>query len=394
MKILCVSPGYFPAFRFGGPVASVHGLNKALVKKGIDVTVYATNAGLRNDVLVDQEVDVEGVRVTYFSFAKLLEFTGTTGWQFSLKMTKALKSELKKFDLVHIHAVWNYPTAVATYYCMKYDIPYIIAPRGTLYPETIRKYYWKKLPYYYLLAKRFMESAAAIHYTTHDELEKCHKSLGFKNKAMVIPNGIDVSEYNNLPGRDVLEERYPVLKGKKVILFLGRLNWKKGLDILIKAYSKLTESRDDLHLLIVGNDNGGYKKRVMSWINGCGIDHKVTFTGMLKGSDKLAVLAGSDIFVLPSYSENFGMAVVEAMASGLPVVISNKVGIYREVEKHKAGVVVECEPESLYRGIKYVLGDENFAKELSINGRRLAENYYGINKVADMMIDAYGRTLR
>lgn len=394
MKILCISPGYFPAFRFGGPVASVHGLNKALVRKGIEVMVFATNAGLGNSVPVDQEVDVEGVKAIYFSFAKLFEFTGATGWQFSWKMTRALKSELKKFDLAHIHAVWNYPTAVATYHCMKYGIPYIIAPRGTLYPETIRKYYWKKLPYYYLIAKRFMESAAAIHYTTHDELEKCHTSLGLKNQAMVIPNGIDVSEYSNVPRRSVLEERYPALKGKKVILFFGRINWKKGLDILAKAFEKLARERKDFHLLIAGPDEGGYEKKVRGWFEEEGVSGQVTFAGMLEGERKQEALAGSDLFVLPSYSENFGMSVIEAMACGLPVVISNKVGICREVEKHKAGVVVECEPESLYGGIKSVLSDDNLAKGLSINGQKLVRDCYDINRVADMMVNAYKGILR
>ena len=114
---------------------------------------------------------------------------------------------------------------------------------------------------------------------------------------------------------------------------------------------------------------------------------------MLTGREKLEVLAGSDIFVLPSYSENFGMAVVEAMACGLPVVISNKVGIYREVEENKAGIVVDPNAESLYKGIKLLLENPELKKEIAVNGRKLVEEYYDIDKVAERMIEAYEEIL-
>lgn len=393
MKLLCVIPSYYPAFQFGGPIYSAHSLNKALVKKGVDVTVYSTSVGLDGKVLVNQEVEVDGVKVTYFAFTKFFEFLGATGWQFSLPMRRALKNNLKAFDIVYIVAIWNCPTAVAVHYCKKYKKPYVISPRGHLYPYTAGKKSWKKLPYYHLIAKRDLKNAAAIHYTTEDEAEKCHSFLGLKNQAIIIPNGIVLSEFNDLPPKESLTNRYPILKDKKVILFLGRINWKKGLDILVKAYAELAKKGNDIHLLIVGNDEEGYGEKVKKWIKDYELWDRVTFTGMLTGKDKLQALVGSDVFVLPSYSENFGMAVVEAMASGLPVAISNKVGIYKEVGKNKAGIVVECNVESLYRGIKSVLDNENLAEELSINGKKLVENYYDIDKVADRMIEVYEKIL-
>jgi len=143
MKLLCVIPSYWPAFQFGGPIYSVHGLNNALVKKGIDVTVYATNVGLGKKVLLNQEVNVNGVKVTYFTFIKFFEFLGTTGWQFSWCITKALKKNLKKYDIIYIPGIWNYPSVIAGYYCRQYNKPYIIAPKGMLYPYTIKKKDWK-----------------------------------------------------------------------------------------------------------------------------------------------------------------------------------------------------------------------------------------------------------
>lgn len=393
MKLLCVSPSYRPAFQYGGPIASIHALNKALVKRGVGVTVYATNAGLDGKVPVNQEVDVDGVKVTYFGFVNFLEFIGRTGWQFSWQITNALKKTLKAFDLIHINAVWNYPAAVTAYYCRKYKKPYIIAPRGTLYPYTIGRNAWKKWPYYKLVAKRDLKGAAAIHYTTEDELEKCHSFLGLNNTAIIIPNGIDLSEFNVLPEKGKLRGRYPFLKAKKVVLFLGRIHWKKGLDLLAKAYGRLARERRDVHLLIVGSDEGGYEKKVRGWLEDESVLDQVTFTGMLNGKEKIEAFAGSDIFVLPSYSENFGMAVIEAMACRLPVVISNQVGVYRELQRAEAGLIVRLDSADLYSALIRLLDNGKEALEIGKQGRKLVEEQFAIEKVADRMIEAFKRVV-
>lgn len=424
MKVLCVVPSYFPALQYGGPIFSVHGLNKALLQKGVDVTVYTTNVGLEGELLVNQEVNVDGVKVFYFEYVRFFEFVGSTGWQYSPRMTRALKENLKAFDMAYIVAVWNYPVLIAAYYCRKYGKPYIISPRGLLYPVATSKKFWKKLPYYYLVAKRSLKYATGIHYTTEDEVEKCHSSLGLKNKAIVIPNGVSSYQFEDPQRTDKFKNRYRLLNGKKVILFLSRISWKKGLDLLVDAYAKLVEERDDIHLVIVGNDDEGYSKKVKQWVKNHGLNYvdygcyqqsgikggrikskngirkeaeekdiKVTFTGMLEGNEKFEALMGSDIFVLASYSENFGMAVVEAMACGIPVIISNQVGIHTKVEENRAGLVTECDAGSVYRCMKLILDDNNLAKKLSENGKRLVSNYYRMDRVSDMMLDLFEKTV-
>jgi len=390
MKLLCVTPSYWPAFRYGGPIASNHNLNRALVKKGIDVTVYTTNVGLDKKISLNQEVNVNGVKVTYFNFIKFFEFLGTTGWQFSLELTHALKRNLNSVDIVYLPAVWNYPTTVAVYYCRKYRKPYIVALKGVLYPYTKNKNAWKKWPYYKLFAEKNIKNATAIHYTSEDEAIRCHSLfLGLKNQAIIIPNGIELSEFNNLPARDNLRKRYPILKDKKIILFLGRINWIKGLDILVKAYSRLVKERDDVHLLIVGSDEKGYGEKVRSWLKNEGVLERVTFAGMLSGREKLEAFAGSDVFVLPSYSENFGMAVVEAMACNLPVIISDKVGIYEEVEKAKAGFIIHTDENELYSAMVKILDNKQESLEMGRRGRKLVEEHFASEKVADKMIKVF-----
>jgi len=394
MKLLCVIPAYWPAFQLGGPIFSVHNLNKTLVKKGIDVSVYTTNTGLAGSVPVNQEFNIDGVKVTYFVFTNFFESLGVTGWQFSLSLTAALRKNLKLFDIVYIVSIWNYPIAIAAYYCRQFKKPYIISPRGLLYPYAIGKKSWKKWPYYQLITKKDLQGAAAIHYTTRDESERCHLALGLKNTAVVIPNGIDLCEFKDLPSKEKLRQRYPAIKDKKVILFLGRINRKKGLDILIEAYSVLAKKRNDVHLLIVGNDEAGYIRKVKKWVRGYGIEKGVTFTGMLTGKEKLEAYAGSDIFTLPSYSENFAIATVEAMACGMPIVISNKVGICEEIKKNRVGIVVNTNAESLYNGINFLLENPELKTGMAINGRRFIEERYDINKVADMMIQVYDELIK
>jgi len=395
MKLLCVIPSYWPAFQYGGPIASNHNLNMALAKKGIDVTVYTTNVGLNGKIDINnKKVNINGVKVVYFNYTKLFEPIGTTGWQFSWCMTEALKKNLKKYDITYIPAIWNYPAVIAGYYCRQYSKPYIIAPKGSLYPYTIKKKEWKKWPYYKLFAEKNIKSATAIHYTSEDEAEKCHLRLALKNKAIIVSNGIDLSEFTVLPDRERIMEHYPILKDKKIILFLGRINWKKGLDILVKAYSRLAKERSDIHLLIVGSNEGGYEKKLRRWLKNEGVLERVTLTGMLSGREKLEAFIGSDVFVLPSYSENFGMAVVEAMACNLPTIISNQVGICKEVKSARAGLVIHTDQDELYRALIELLDNKKKSLEIGRNGRKLVEEQFSIEKVADKMIKIFEEIIK
>jgi len=386
MRILCVVPVYFPAFQYGGPIASVHNLNKALVEKGIEVTVYATNAGLKGKVSTNQEINIDGVKVSYFDFFKIFEFLGPTGWQFSRSMTVALKKHLKEFDLIYLSAIWNYPTAIAAHYCRKYKKPYIVSVRGTLYPFTIRKKAWKKWLYYKLITRNDLEMASAIHYTTQDELEKCHSSLGLKNRAFVAPNIIDLAEYADLPPGSQFRNRYQIPQDKKIILFLGRIHWIKGLDTLIPAFAEVIK-KEPLAVLVLAGGDDGYKKTATELIKKRNLGEYVIFTGMLSGEEKTAALKDSDVFVLPSYSENFGMAVVEAMAFGLPVIITRNIGIASDVILAKAGLVVEKEEKELSEAILKILANPDLAKEMGQRGRRLVETEFSGSAVADKFIE-------
>lgn len=391
MKLLSVGSAYWPAFSLGGPILSSHNLHIGLKKYGVDVTVYTTNLGLADRVPLNREVDVDGIGVTYFPFSKYFEFTGPTGWQFSTEMTKALRNAIPRYDLISIGGVWDYPVAAAAYYCRKFKKPYVIFPHGLLYPETFGKKAWKKWPYYKLIAHKVLNSASAIHFTTLDEAERCSKFVGERTKSLVIPNSIQLAKFTNQPKEDYLRTKYPVLEDKKIILFLSRLNWKKGLDLLIDAFGRIAKTRSDVFLVIVGEDDGdGYRNVISRRISDSNLSSKVIMTGALYGTEKDSAYVYSDVFALSSYSENFGMVVVEAMAWGVPVLISNKVGLWRDVVARQAGLVSEANADDVYLNLKKLIENDALCGKLRENGLKMAGSF-DVDNIGRQAYEAYAK---
>ena len=385
MKILQIIPHYLPAYQYGGPIYSVHNLAKAMVEKGVDVSVWTTNLGLKNrdDVPFGKEVLIDGVRVFYFPII------GSFHYAFSPALMRYMDDRIKDFDIVHIQGVYQFHSLVAGYFARKYGIPYVLSPRGMLLPAFLKmKGKIKKKIYINLVEKKNLKKADLVHCTTEDEW-KGLGDLGISLKrTIVIPNGIPTEEIRGVPGERTFKEKYN-LSGKITILFLSRLIWSKGLDILISAFSKVVSQYRNTHLVLAGPDSEGYRSKVERWIRDEGIEDFVTFTGFLKDKQKLAALQGSDIFVQPSYSESFGMAAVEAMFAGLPVVLSKKVGIWDVIEKDNCGVIVDLKPESIAEGILHLLRNPEERLKMGERGRETAIREFSIDNVAEKMIEAY-----
>jgi len=384
MKILHVIANL--ATRYGGPSQAVIGMAKSLVEMGNEVTIFTTNQDGDGvlDVPVNTPVLNEGVKIYYFPIQNP-RFFGT-----SLPMAKALKKSLrhKEFDLVHIHSLYLFHGAVAAHYCRLYNIPYIIRPHGTLDPFLYQRSRKKKAVIEFLFENRNIKHAQALHYTTEEEKLLAQPFVN-NDKGFIVPNGLYLDEYNISITKGQFREKHPETKGKKVILFFSRLNFKKGLDLLIQAFGNIAEQRDDIHLVIAGPDNDGYGEKVRNWIDERNLNSRVTFTGMLTGRDKLEVLYDSDMFVLPSYSENFGISVIEAMICGLPVIISNKVNIYRELLQNHAGEVVNCDADDLTGKIIKLLDNPVYSKSISENGKALVQKYYQWSKVGQSLDHNY-----
>lgn len=382
MNVLHIVPTYYPAHRKGGPIQSIHALNKKLVRGGVNVTVYATDNFLDSNFIPRGEsVNVDGVSVYYFP----LTFRP---WEYSFKLHKALIKTVQNFDVVHITSMFRSASALGSYYSRKNKIPYIISPRGSLMKRPLEsKGFFKKI-YITLIEKIALNNAEAIHFTTDQEREEYEK-LGFTyNHSIVIPNGIDLEGFKEAQ-KGHFRKKFNILGDKKILLFLGRLNWIKGLDTLIPAFAEVIKKEPKAVLVLAGGDDGGYGKNVKFLISKFQLEDKVVFTGLLTGLDKIAAFQESDLFVLPSYSENFGMAVVEAMYFGLPVVITEGVGIAPSVEKAEAGLIISKNEDELVGAILEILNNPEKAKTMGENGRKLVKEEFDIEKVAERWIDAY-----
>lgn len=386
MKVLHVVPSL--ASGFGGPSTAAIELCRELVKQGLDVSIFTTDADIKGRLRVklNTVVDIDGIKVIYFPVQFFQKY------KFSLPLAKALRERIPFFDIIHIHSLFQFSTCIASYYCRKYQRPYIIRPLGHLDPFLLKRHRFRKFIYMSMFERKNLKHSSLIHFTTESE-RRLALSAGIEYPSFVVPMGIDLKRFSRLPLQDSFRLRYPELKNKKILLFLGRINFKKGLDILVRAFAYLLTERDDVHLVIAGPDDEGYSKKIKKFLKKEDILDMTTFTGMLLGEDKLAAFRDSEIFALPSYSENFGLSVVEAMACGTPAVISNKVGIYKELEENRAGLIVETDPESLLEGIQTLLDDEALRIKIAENGKKFVKEYFDIEKIAGSVIEIYRKVV-
>ena len=195
-----------------------------------------------------------------------------------------------------------------------------------------------------------------------------------------------------MPPKEEFQRRYPALDGKETILFLGRLHPKKGLDILTKAFAEIAHTRSNVHLVIVGPDEVGYRSKMQQELQNRGAASMATFTGPLGGRDKLAAFSAADIFVLPSYSEVLGLTVIEAMACGLPVIISRQC-YFPEVAEANAGLVIDTDPTQLAQALLRLIGEPQLRRDMGKRGQALVSQRYTWDKVADQMQQLYQMAL-
>jgi len=384
MKILHIIPTYIPAYRYGGPIQSVHSLNVGLVENGADVTVYTTdiNGSDNLDVPLKTPVMIDGVKIFYFksSFPRF--------WFYSRSLHRFLAEEGARFDIFHITSTFLAASTLGAYYAKKFKKPYIISPRGNFMLSPFRKKNLKKSIYSWLIEKRNLRDAAAIHFTSFMEEEE-YKKGGFPLKrGIVLANIIDVRRFALEDSPIKFRKKFRISDDKKIVLYLGRLGWIKGFDTLIPAFKKVIEQKPNTILALVGGDDG-YKNSILRLIEQFKLDKNVLLTGMLAGAEKNAALKESDIFVMPSYSESFGMSVIEAMLEGLPVIVTKGVGISDFINQAKAGIVVKKNEEELSKAILKILEDGGLAKKMGDNGRNFVKEEFSQDKIATQFLREY-----
>jgi glycosyltransferase involved in cell wall biosynthesis len=378
MKVLHIVHSLTP--EAGGNAKVVAGLTENLVRKGVKISVFTTlkTKGEQKKLFQPQGVDLFVFQQSFLS----------RWWSYHAKgLKKTLLQEMPKFDIVHIHDIWHYPNFAAYQAAKKAGKPYIISTHGTLEPWALKYHGLKKRIYMALVQKRILQEAAALHALTDEEI-KYSQAFGIDKIIIKIPNGINPQEFQNLPPRKELERLFPILQEKKIILFLGRIHPIKGLDLLAKAFGRVAREQKDVFMLIVGPDNDAYQAKIEKMLQTEDVLDKVIFTGMLNGRKKMAALNGADIFVLPSYSEGFSIAVLEAMICGLTVIITRQCN-FPEVAEVKAGMVIEPDVDQIANSLTKLLNEPYLCKEMGKNGQQLVINKFTWDKIVDKMIKLY-----
>lgn len=386
MKILLVIPGIGDVY--GGTSKVAIEFAQALGKLGIDIDIVTTNAnGLEDlDVPLRTWLNQKLYRIQYFPRWHIGDY------KLSTSLTKWLFNNVTNYDLVHTIAVFSYPVSITHLACKTHNIPYINSPHGMLEPWALSYKSWKKKLYYNVVEKTALDNASAIQMLNQAEAQNA-KPLNLKAPLFIVPNGINCQEFELQHNPETFYEQFPHTRGKTLVLFLGRIDPKKGLDLLAPAFAKALAKFDNAHLIVAGLDTTGFLPTVQNYFAEEGCLNNVTFTGMLTGAMKYAALAAASIYVAPSYSEGFSMSVLEGMASGLPCIITKGCN-FPEAANNQAAFVVDIESSAIANALIDCLSNPEQAKIMGERARQLVFEKYTWDKVACQMQEVYSCLLQ
>lgn len=352
----------------GGPSLSVWSLVAGLRELQIDAEIVTFQSKQHKDELIG-----EG------SFLNTIPSPLFRRFGYSASFNNFLQTT--SHEIFHGHSLWQYPVHAMAKTGRKKNLPYIIAPRGTLEPWSLKVGKWKKKLALALYQRNDLAKAACIHATAQKEAENIRK-LGFKNPIAIIPNGINISEFPVKPAM--------IKKEKQTILFLSRLHPKKGIENLIEAWNQTKRSlRQNWQIEIAGNGEQNYIASLQKLIETKGLQEEIKIIGPQYGDAKLKAYHRADMFVLPTYGENFGNVVIEALACGVPV-ITTKGTPWEELNTRNAGWWIDIGVQSLVKALDEALHlPEEQRIQMGQNGRKLVEEKYSIEAVAAQMIQLY-----
>ena len=377
MKVLQVVPSLAP--EWGGPVKVVNELAGALEVIGVSSEIISAQ-GRR---VGNPETVTNDIPIHLFETGPLARLW--TAHTPGLKKTLARK--IPDFDLVHIQELWHYPGYIASKIARSRNVPYIVTIHGELNEWNLQQKRLKKQIYMTAIQRGILQKSAALHAITPAESNRI-RQLEIETPVAMIPNGIHTEEFENLPDRSQFVSRYPELENRLIVLFLGRIQQKKGLDILAQAFGNLVRTRHDVRLVVAGPDEDNTLTEIKTILKSQGALEKAVFPGMLTGEQKLEALSAADIFALTSYSEGFSVALLEALSAGLPLVITDECN-FPEVGDSRAGFVVRPNDSETASALMSLLDSADLRREMSENARRLVRSNYTWERIAEKMFTLY-----
>lgn len=382
MRVLHVIPSIAPVR--GGTSQVTLELVESIRDRGVDAEIATTNDAGSDllDVPLARCVEYQNIPVWFFprltsKFSPLQEFT------FSSQLTNWLQKQVKQYDLLHIHAIFSYPSIAAMQIARQQNIPYIVNPHGALCEWSLTQSALKKKIYLQFI-REHLNRSQYIHFAMKREQREA-ANLKLSSASFVLPYGVHPS----LPitnAREQLRSQLHLDRDEPIILFMSRLHHKKGLEYLIPALGKLTHHR--FTFVVAGSGHPEYEAEIRQLLTNHGILNRTKMTGFVAGEFKNLLIQGADLFTLTSHSENFGMCVLESLATGVPVVVTPGVALADIVREHQLGWVPELNIDAIASNIDQALSN---SQQLTAMGNRASQigRDYTWNHLSRNLVDIY-----
>jgi glycosyltransferase involved in cell wall biosynthesis len=353
-------------------------MTAALAMRGVDVTVATTDADGPGRLPVPIGVPVDEAGVAYHYFRR----TGRGRYNFSIPLARWIDANVGRFDVVHVHGLWDWASVVGCRGAWRHGVPYVVRPAGMLDPWALSIKRWKKQPYFRMIEQPQLRRAFAIHTTATFEGDAV-ASLGFADRTRVIPLGVSAPDWVRAP-------RQARSRGPVRVVFLSRLHPEKGLLLLLDAMTAAVAQGLDLRLDVVGAGEPDYVAEARA--RAAVLGDRVRFLGHLDGDTKWQLLVGGDLFVLPSSHENFGIAVAEALVAGVPVIVSDQVAIAPEIDAAGAGLVVPRDGASLTAALVELASHPSRREVMGHRARELATGTFSWDACAQRLETLYAES--
>jgi glycosyltransferase involved in cell wall biosynthesis len=389
MRVLHVIPSL--DLRDGGPSVALPLMARSLVMQGVSVDVATTmtvDDAQAQGIRFNEAMERNGFTVRFFK-------RQTHFYKISLPLLRWLRGHAQDYALVHNHAVFSFAPLAGAWAARQSGVPYVMRPLGLLNRwgmENRRR--WMKALSFHLLDRPALNRAAAIHYTSRAE-ESEAATLGLRARPAVVPLGIDVQAYGTLPSPQPFFDRFREAAGKRVILFLSRIDPKKGVESLLDAFAEIHPIELNCILVIAGRGDASYESHLRKHAARLHLEPHVIWAGFLDGDDKGSAFAAADLFVLPSQSENFGIALVEALAAGKACIATKGVAVSEDMRAHDAGVVIPVDDSpALAAAMKQMLTDDALRSRSGMNAARLAADRFSLQAMGESLAGLYATIVR
>jgi glycosyltransferase involved in cell wall biosynthesis len=365
----------------GGPARIIYDHTTEVVRQGHEVDILSPmTPGEKMYPVPEGARLIECVRTTPFS---------NVYREFSVEMYQYLKKHAHEYDVIHMHGIWHFGS-LAPFLIPNKAIK-VITIHGLLDKWAVAHSKWKKDIVTFLYQKRLLGKADLIQINNTDEEQDVIRYLGYRPKNMVIvPNGMKLDEYSrsSLPEKGIFRLKNGIRPDQQLVLFMGRLNVKKGLDLLLPAFQKVHQQLPNAILILAGPDDG-YQAETEEFIQKNQLGDRIKLVGMLTDTIKKEALSDADLFVLPSYSEGFSIAVLEAMTSGVPALVSDRVGFGDYIARHQAAYLTPLTSDGVADGLLKILQDNAYADDLAKRAHKMVSENFDIRVVASQLLEEY-----